>query len=91
MLWMIAMSMLAYARELEHLQATKRIFLPVNLAGVYATLGNRDRAFYWLEQAYKHSRGSGIRLWQIKLYPALVPLQSDPRFKDLVYRIGLPV
>ena len=84
-------AMLAYARELEHLHATKRIFLPVNLAGVYAMLGDKDRAFFWLEQAYQHSRGSGIRLWQIKLYPALEPLQSDPRFKDLVHRIGLPL
>jgi len=84
-------AMREYAKELEHAHATKRIFLPVNLAGVYTTLGNKDRAFYWLEQAYNHrSTGSGIRLWQLKLYPALRPLHSDPRFKDLVRRIGLP-
>jgi len=83
-------AMREYAKQLEHAHATKQIFLPVNLAGVYATLGDKDRAFYWLEQAYRHTRGSGIRLWQIKLYPALEPLHSDPRFKDLVHRIGLP-
>jgi TolB-like protein/DNA-binding winged helix-turn-helix (wHTH) protein len=83
-------AMRQYAKELEHLHATKQIFLPVNLAGVYAILGDKDRAFYWLEQAYKHSRGSGIYLWMMKSYVALEPLHSDPRFKDLVHRIGLP-
>jgi hypothetical protein len=91
MLWMIAMSMLAYARELEHLQATKRIFLPVNLAGFTQLSATRIELSTGWNRPTKHSRGSDIRLWQIKLYPALVPLQSDPRFKDSVYRIGLPV
>ena len=83
-------AMREYAKELEHLHATKQIFVPVNLAGVYTILGDKDRAFYWLEQAYKHSPGSGIPLWMMKSYVALDPLQSDPRFKDLVHRIGLP-
>jgi tetratricopeptide (TPR) repeat protein len=84
-------AMRQYARELEHLHATNRAFFPINLAGVYATLGDKDRAFYWLDQAYNHrSPGSGINLWQLKTYVALEPLHSDPRFKDLVRRIGLP-
>jgi TolB-like protein/DNA-binding winged helix-turn-helix (wHTH) protein len=83
-------AMREYAKELEHVHATKQIFLPVNLAGVYTTLGDKDRAFYWLEQAYKHSPGPGIPLWMMKSYVALEPLHSDPRFKDLVHRIGLP-
>jgi len=83
-------AMRQYAKELEHVHATNKIFLPVNLAGVYTILGDKNRAFYWLEQAYKHGRGSGIPLWEMKLYAALEPLHSDSRFKDLVHRIGLP-
>lgn len=80
-----------YARELEYLHATKQMFLPVNLAGVYTYLGDKNRAFYWLEQAYRHGCGSGIPLWMVKEYPALDPLHSDPRFKNLMQHIGLPM
>jgi len=83
-------AMHVYAGGLEHLHATKQIFMPVNLAGVYTTLGKKDRAFYWLEQAYQHGSGTGIPLWTMKLYSALDPLHSDPRFQELVRRIGLP-
>jgi serine/threonine protein kinase/Tfp pilus assembly protein PilF len=83
-------AMQEYAKQLEHLHATKQFFVPVNLAGVYTIVGNKDRAFYWLEQAYQHGSGVGIPLWMMTLYPALGPLHSDPRFQELVRRIGLP-
>jgi len=83
-------AMREYAKQLEHLHAAKKIFVPVNLAGVYTILGDKNRAFYWLEQAYRHGRGSGIPLWEMKSYAALEPLHSDPRYTDLLRRIGLP-
>jgi tetratricopeptide (TPR) repeat protein len=38
-------AMREYARQFEHLHATKQIFFPVNLAGVYATLGDKIAPF----------------------------------------------
>ncbi len=56
------------------------------VAGVYAGLGEKDKAFEWLEKDFQ-SKGevSNIR-WALP-YEAL---RDDPRFKDLLKRMGLP-
>lgn len=84
-------AMRQYAKDLERFHATGQVFLPVNLAVVYAQLGDNDRAFYWLNEAYKHRGhiGAGIGLTEIKVYPLLDSLHRDPRFSDLVRRLGL--
>jgi len=83
-----------YAQELETLVATKQVFVPVNMAEVYATLGDKERAFYWLELAYSrrdiHAASTDIPIEAITMSFLLDPLRSDPRFKDLLRRIGLP-
>lgn len=80
------------AEEFEHLQATNQVFMPINVAGFYAAAGEKERAFYWLEQAYKHrGHGSaGISMVFLNRDPGLEPLRSDPRYKDLLRRVGLP-
>jgi predicted Zn-dependent protease len=57
------------------------------VADAAAAAGNRDQAFEYLEKAY--SNGDNELLFVIR-YPALDPLRSDPRFKDLMRRLGLP-
>jgi TolB-like protein len=60
---------------------------PLQIATVYAGMGEKDKAFEWLEKAYKahcHSLGD------VKADPRLQPLHSDPRLWDLVRRIGIP-
>jgi TolB-like protein/DNA-binding winged helix-turn-helix (wHTH) protein len=80
------------AKELEHLHATKQMFVPMNLADIYATLGEKDRALYWLEQAYTHHDmiQLGFPADYLGVDPMLASLHSEPRFKDLVRRMGLP-
>jgi serine/threonine protein kinase len=56
------------------------------LADDYATLGDKDAAFAALEKAF--ASRSGILF--IKLDPELDNMRSDPRFADLLRRIGLP-
>jgi len=60
---------------------------PVWLAVIYATLGDRDRAFQWLEKGLQDRSGW---LLYLKLDPVFSPLATDPRFADFVRRVGLP-
>ncbi len=52
----------------------------------YLGLGDNDQAFAWLEQAYKEQ--SNILQW-LKVEPTFDSLRGDPRFADLVRRVGL--
>jgi TolB-like protein/DNA-binding winged helix-turn-helix (wHTH) protein/tetratricopeptide (TPR) repeat protein len=80
------------AKDFEHLQATNQVFFPMTLAQIYAGLGDKNRAFYWMEQAYKYRDriGGDFGLELVRLEPMLDPLRSDPRYKDLLRRVGLP-
>ena len=52
----------------------------------YLGLGENDEAFAWLEQAYKEQSNM---LQFVKVHPFFDPIRSDPRFADLVRRVGL--
>ncbi len=55
------------------------------VAVVYAALGDKDQAMHWLEIGYEERFNPGVLL-----RPGFDPLRSDPRFQDLVHRIGFP-
>jgi hypothetical protein len=58
------------------------------IAELYARLGEKDQAFDWLHKAYlEHSDG----LPHIKENLGFDSLRSDPRYTDLLRRIGLPL
>lgn len=55
------------------------------IAVIYASLGDTDQAMNWLEKGYEERFNPGVLL-----RPGFDPLRSDPRFQNLVRRIGLP-
>ena len=60
---------------------------PSAVAFSFVILGNRDKAFEYLEKGYREEDQDLI---QILRYPALDSIRSDPRYKDLMHRLGLP-
>ena len=71
--------------ELQAL-AERKYMSPFTIAIVYAGLEDKDRAFEWLGKAFVEHNDS---LPEIKTDPSLDNLRSDPRFADLLRRIGL--
>ncbi len=73
---------------LEGLESpSERGFVPIGqFSYVYAALGDRDRALHYLERAYE-DRLDIIALLGVS--PKFDPLRSDPRFQDLLHRVGL--
>lgn len=67
-------------------KAKQQYVNPYRFVGIYARLGEKDQAFFWLEKACEE------RHWMIahlKVDPALDGLRSDPRFTKLLQRVGL--
>jgi tetratricopeptide (TPR) repeat protein len=64
--------------------------LPVpttEIAWLFIAAGQRDHAFEWLEKAYQQR--SADLLW-LGVWPTWESLRSDPRYGDLLRRMGLP-
>jgi len=66
--------------------AGQRYVSPYSFALVYAGLGDKDQAFQWLE---KSRQDRTPYLSTIKVDPLLDNLRSDPRFAELMRRVGL--
>ena len=86
---------LARAGNRQHAQDTlrdlelKRIadyVSPVELATLHIALGNHDKALDWMDKAYEERRGW---LAYLNVHPVVDPLRDEPRFKEMVQRMGL--
>jgi serine/threonine protein kinase/Flp pilus assembly protein TadD len=77
-------------KVLDHLKelSVHSYVAPFDFAVIHAGLGERDQAFAWLERAYKE------RSYYMAVYlttdARLDNIRSDPRFADLLRRVGLP-
>jgi len=59
---------------------------PLYFAPIYVGLGDGDQAMRWLEKAYEERIDYLVFL---NVEPMSDPLRSDPRFQQLLHRIGL--
>ena len=77
-----AMKVVAQMYEL----ARQRYVPAYGFGFVYAALGDKDQAFQWLERSLQDG---GWEITFLKVDPAMDSLRSDPRFNDLMKRVGL--
>jgi hypothetical protein len=74
-------------RDLLQRSKTKYVS-PYMIATIYAGLGDKNKAFEFFEKAYQE-RSPDIP-WFLKADLRIDNLRSDPRFQDLLHRVGLP-
>jgi tetratricopeptide (TPR) repeat protein len=79
----------ALTKGIDVRQAQRRTgyFSAYEIGALYADLGDKDKAFQWLNTAYQERDGY---LTTLKTDFLLDPLHSDPRFAELVRKVGLP-
>jgi serine/threonine protein kinase/tetratricopeptide (TPR) repeat protein len=61
-------------------------YYPARVAQSYMLLGDKEQALVWLDKAYDARSGLNF----IKVNPTWDSIRSDPRFGDLLRRMGLP-
>jgi tetratricopeptide (TPR) repeat protein len=66
--------------------ARKRYIPPTYFAIVFAGLGQKEKALEWLEKAYQDR--ADLLTW-VNVEPMMDDVRSDPRFQDLIRKIGL--
>jgi TolB-like protein/Tfp pilus assembly protein PilF len=72
---------------LADLIANGRNQLDYQIAEVYAVRGEIDKAFEWLQISFDHHDTGTLTLW---VDPLLRRLRDDPRYKNLLAKLGLP-
>jgi serine/threonine-protein kinase len=77
-------------KELKALEASLkegRYISPFDRALIHIGMGEKEKAFHWLERAFQERASEMLFL---KTGPYLAPLRGDPRFKALLRRMNLP-
>jgi eukaryotic-like serine/threonine-protein kinase len=70
---------------LEKLKTTDKYVSPAELAILYIALGDKEKAFELLEKSYADRE---VMLTSLKVEPGYDPVRGDPRFQDLLRRVG---
>ena len=89
----LAFAMLGRNREAQQIideletRYTQNLSRGTDLATIYAALGEKDKAFEWLEKDFAAHSGT---LQQYRWTLHSEPLRNDPRFNQLIKRMGLP-
>jgi tetratricopeptide (TPR) repeat protein len=70
-------------------EQSRHKFIPsFSIAVIYTGLGDKDRAFEWLQKAYQEREGWLV--WYFILDPEFDSVRSDSRYGDLLQRLSLP-
>jgi serine/threonine protein kinase/tetratricopeptide (TPR) repeat protein len=78
---------LALGLEVRRRQRKTGYASPFGIASLYAQLGDKEQAFRWLEIAY---RERDFYMETLRTDSSLDSLRSDPRFAEMVRKVGLP-
>jgi len=73
-------------RKTQHSGVSRRYLSPAYLGYAYASVGEKERAFAWLEKAYQEHDPP---LAELKVTPEVDNLRSDPRYIQLLKKVGL--
>jgi eukaryotic-like serine/threonine-protein kinase len=76
----------AILEKLNNLSGRQHVS-PLDFAYVYVGLGEKDRAFSYIEKAYEERAGLLVYL---KVEPMFDPIRSDARFHRIMKLVGLP-
>jgi len=79
----------ALTKGIEYLQAQRKTGYSsaYTIATMYAELGEKDQAFQWLNTAFQEHDED---LLGLRTDSSFDPIRSDPRFAELVRKVGLP-
>jgi eukaryotic-like serine/threonine-protein kinase len=78
---------LVKAIEIRLAQRKTGFLAAYNIAILYAALGEKDETFRWLNTAYEER---DFQIESLRTEFLLDPVRSDPRFAELVRKVGLP-